>query len=86
MSLSLFENQQEREKAKSTLADFSNPFNSNSVQCIHMYIEKSMWTPYNIEYQASIEFKSGSTSGKQKIVAESFPQLVEKVEAFVKNL
>jgi hypothetical protein len=84
--LTLFKNEQERENAKSSLADFSNPFNSNSVKQILMWIRKSPWAPYDIEYSATIEFKSGSTSGKQEIVAENFPQLVQKVEAFVKNL
>ncbi len=61
----------------------NDPFNKTSV--------KSIWVNYS-EYggkwsaNGSVEFKNGSTEGKQKFDGETFDEVVLKMKAFINEL
>jgi len=80
--ITLFKNTEEKEQTISILKD---PFSKDNVESIHMFISKKIFSK-GVDIQAHIKFKNGETTGGQKIVADSFPELISKVESFLKNI
>ena len=62
-----------------------DPFSSKNITDVDLHwINRSYnGKPY---IYASVEFKNGNTSGKQKLEADSMNELIQKVDAFVKGL
>lgn len=65
---------------------YIDPFNKSSFSRAFIHVSKSIWKPGTFEFEATIGFKKGDTSGEQKIKGESFPDLIEKVNAFMQSL
>ncbi len=81
--LKLFKNKEEKEKFVST---YSNPFESSKVQKIEFTIEKSFWTNGEVKYKSCTRFNSNSTTGYHRMEADTFPQIIEQTEAFIRSL
>lgn len=81
--LNLFKKKGQKEEFINT---YSNPFCSDKVKKIEFTIEKSYWTNGEIKYKSCVSFDSGSTTGYHRIEAASFPEIVEKTEAFIHSL
>lgn len=73
------------EKEEKFLSTYSNPFNSDKLECVTLRINKSIWSK-KVEYTARIDFKSGDTSGDHKIKANDFHELIKNTEQFIKSL
>lgn len=67
---------------------YVDPFKKNSFKGSIIFISKSTWSSDNgkIAYSSHIEFQNGSTEGKQKFEADSLPELLQKMEAFMLSL
>lgn len=83
------------EDAKATekaVADFQNPFKKSGISHISLRIYNlGVFSGFSsmegqIDFDATIAFKSGGTSGEHKIKAANFAELVEKVNGFVKSM
>lgn len=74
------------EEKKSFVSTFSDPFKPDKVEEIDLTIRNNWWSNHKTEYKAVIRFKSGDTTGTHRIEAANFIELVQKTEAFIKNL
>jgi len=81
--ITLFKTEEEK---KTTVSTFKDPFKSDKVTEIRMVIRNDYWSNYQTEFKATVSFKNGDTSGDHIIKGKDFPDLVQKVEAFIKNL
>ena len=74
------------------VSDFQNPFKKSGISHISMRIyNMAVFSGFSdlegrIDFEATVNFKSGGTSGEHKIVAGNFAELVEKVNQFVKAM
>jgi hypothetical protein len=69
------------------LTDFKNPFQKNRIESIWIQIRRKNWSlGGEIVFEATVKFINGNTKGEQVIAGETFAQLIEKVNAFVKSL
>lgn len=75
----------ERQKANG-LSELRDPFKKDCVENIHFHISKALFYPHEIQFNATVAFVSGPTSGRQAFTAEDFPSLVRKVEEFTNSL
>jgi hypothetical protein len=78
---------------KAELTDFKNPFKKNKTLQIFLCVDnKEVQYPGRPEYVgridfwAKVKFKNGMTEGIQDLSAESFPALVEKVNALINSM
>jgi len=78
-------------ETKMELTDFKNPFQKNQISRVsitiynrQIYFNESR-NP-TIDFDAIVNFKNGNTEGQQKITADNFQNLIEKVNAFIKSL
>jgi hypothetical protein len=76
----------ESEKEAESISILSDPFKSDKIEKIHMWIMRGIFDRNQISFSADVSFKNGSTSGKQEITADNFPDLCLKVQAFVQGL
>ncbi len=67
------------------LSILKDPFSAKNITDVDLHWSKrsydnkpSIW--------ATVEFKNGNTSGRQRIEAESMNELIQKTEAFAKSL
>lgn len=63
----------------------SDPFAKNNFEGAWLWIRKDLFNK-SFRFEAEVTFKKGSTTGKQEIVGKDFPDLVEKLNAFMKSL
>lgn len=76
---------------RKALSEFQNPFLKGKVAAVHIHIinMEAQWGSLQagrIMMTASVEFKNGNTSGEQKLSADTFADLVEKINAFIKSM
>ena len=83
MKLSLFKDKIEKDNILNT---FKNPFEANKCTKINLSIRRSWWTDYKIKYEATVSFENNNTEGTHNIEANSFGELVQKVESFLESL
>jgi len=76
---------QTKEEQSAFINTFSNPFQSGKVDGITIFITRELFTE-GIKYWAQIKFKNGNSAGTQKIEAEDFCSLVQRIEQFIKSL
>lgn len=81
--LDLFRN---KEQKKEFLSTYENPFKSDKVKKIEFTIENSFWTNGKTAFKSCTRFDSGSTTGHHRLEADSFPEIVEKTESFIRSL
>jgi hypothetical protein len=74
-----------KEQEKEFISEYANPFRSDKVSMIAMFIMSNSYNS-NITYKANVHFENGNSKGEQTITADSFPDLVKKVELFIKSL
>lgn len=75
------------EKGKNDFVNtFKNPFKLDKVDKIEFEISKGMFDKNIILFTAYVRFVDGKTRGSHNIEADSFPELVAKVEAFIKTV
>lgn len=67
------------------VSDLRDPFRADCCDRIYFVIRKNCFTE-KIEFEATVEFRNGPTKGEHRIHAESFPELVKKVEVFTSSL
>ena len=73
-------------KIEETLTDFKDPFSKNKVERINIFIYKGMFDENKLVHSATVKFKDGNTSGAQDFQANSFAELINKINSFIKNL
>lgn len=83
MMIELFKS---KEQEKEFISEYANPFRSDKVSVISMFIRNDSFNPGVITYRANIDFTNGNSKGQQTIQADNFPDLVKKVELFIKSL
>ena len=66
------------------ISDLRDPFNSEHCEKVTMWIRKN-WSGV-IVFEATVYFQNGPTNGEHNITADSFPDLVRKVELFTTSL
>lgn len=76
---------------RKALSEFQNPFLKGKVAAVHIHIVnmEASWGAHHaghIMMDATVSFKNGATSGEQKLSAESFADLVEKINTFIKSI
>lgn len=67
-------------------SDIKNPFLKDGLDSIIMSIRRGTFDNTKVHFTAHVECKNGNTTGSQKIDAESFADLVSKIEAFINQL
>lgn len=75
-----------KEQKKEFVSMYQNPFQSNKIEKIGITIEKSFWTNNQTKYKSCIHFDTGATTGCHRMEANSFPEIVEQTEAFIRSL
>ena len=73
-------------KNKGTLTDFKDPFSKNKIDRINIFIYKSLFDDTKLVHSATVKFKDGNTSGAQEFQANSFAELINKIDSFIENL
>lgn len=63
-----------------------NPFQSKYITHIYMSAYPDVFKEGKWEFHASVEFTNGSTKGEQRLEAENFAKLYEKVAEFCVNI
>lgn len=81
--LELFKN---KEQKKDFTTTYENPFQSDKVKKIEFTIENSFWTSNKTTFKSCINFKTGATTAYHRMEANSFPEIVEQTEAFIRSL
>ncbi len=78
---------------KKQLSEFKDPFSSKRVArvCIEIKNNEVIFDNPSLqargtEYEATIQFKNGSTGGSQFLTSESFEGLIEKIKSFTESL
>jgi len=66
-------------KTAKGITEFKNPFSSDKVKSISIWI-------YPDEMHAGVSFKSGATSGEQRIEADTLPELLNKIQIMIESL
>lgn len=75
-----------KEQKKEFVSTYQNPFQSDKIKKIEFTIEKSFWTNNQTKYMSCINFDTGATTGHHRMEANSFPEIVEQTEAFIRSL
>ncbi len=67
---------------------YVDPFKKDGFKSSIIFIRKSPWSSDGgkIEYSSHIEFGRGETEGKQNFKADTLPELLQKMEAFMLSL
>ena len=73
-------------KQEYTPSELKDPFNKKSLDGIRMYVHRHTIYKDKIQIYAYVKFENGNTTGEQKVEAESFEELIKKVEAFINQL
>lgn len=61
-------------------------FKTHNVENISLRISRDLFNPELIRFKAYVEFKNGEYSGEREFSANSFDELVSKVNNFLINL
>jgi hypothetical protein len=75
-----------KEQKKEFVSTYQNPFQSDKIKKIEFTIEKSFFTNNQTKYKSCINFDTGATTGYHRMEANSFPEIVEQTEAFIRSL
>lgn len=81
--LELFKN---KEQKKDFITTYEDPFQSDKVRKIEFTIENSFWTSNKTAFKSCIKFDTEATTGYHRMEANSFPEIVEQTEAFIRSL
>lgn len=73
-----------KKQKKEFASMYQNPFQSDKIQKIEFTIEKSIFG--NTKYKSLIRFHTGATTGYHRMEANTFPEIVEQTEAFIRSL
>lgn len=74
------------------VTEFQNPFMRSQCVSVTIFIynqelfHESPRYAGQIDISAKVKFKNRSTSGEQELRADTFPALVEKINAFIKAM
>ena len=83
MDIELFETESIKSDA---LRDFQNPFHKDCVDYIEFKIERGMFDKTNIEFKATVRFRNKNAVGYHYVNAANFPELIKRVEEFIKEI
>lgn len=61
-----------------------NPFKKECIQ--HIYLSAFKWSSGTIVIDGLVRFQQGNTKGEQKFEANSFPELLMKIQQFCESL
>lgn len=64
---------------------YIDPFAKKNFEGAILWVRKGLFDK-NFKFEADVTFKRGATTGKQEIVGKDFPDLVEKLNAFMNSL
>lgn len=64
---------------------YTDPFAKNNFEGAVLWIRKGILSD-DFKFEADVTFKRGATTGKHEIVGKDFPDLVEKLNAFMNSL
>lgn len=70
----------------SAISDLKNPFSEDMIEVVHFHCYKRPLFGGPPTFSAIIKFQNGDTTGEQRVEAENFAALVQKVDAFIKGL
>jgi len=68
------------------ISNYQNPFSPEKVRKIEFTIENNIWGDRKTEYKSLVSFNNGDTSGYHRIKADSFVDIINQTEAFIKSL
>jgi hypothetical protein len=69
------------------LSPITNPFNKASIEGISLHVTKNtLINDSSYSCWGYVEFKNGSTGGKQSFKADTFDELAAQVKAFIEHL
>lgn len=75
-----------KEEQEQVLTEWKDPFQKESVYKIEFEITNYPWSKDKITFSAIVRMGNDKTRGSQDFTAESFPELVKKVENFIQTL
>ena len=68
------------------MVPYNNPFNREDIRSVQVWYRKFWSTDTEFTASGSIEFKQGSTSGKQEFNGPTIEDILEQMAKFVKSL
>jgi len=80
--LNIFRTEAEKEHV---IAAYNNPFQKDCVDSITIDIRKRAFL-YGKKFSATIRMKNNKTSANHDIGADSFPELLQKIDEFINSL
>lgn len=68
------------------LSELRDPFTVAGFSAMHIFVNRGYFDKTTISYSASVKFESGPTKGEHDVKAASFPELLQRLEAFLKTI
>ena len=64
-----------------------NPFEKSKIDRIFVHCYPDVWSKVGAwKFEATLSFTNGDTKGEQKIHGTSYPDLMNKVDSFIKTV